>query len=1449
MKGRRLLTRLIGLLLCLPSVALAQDFTNQGKDFWLCFPSHVPNERDGVTYYARMSVFITADKNSSGSVSIPGVFYAAFTVTAGQVTEVDVPYHLAHINSSEAGTVIRKGIRVQTDPGKPSVVVYAHIYAGFRSAASLILPVKVLGKKYYSVNAPQVSVQGSKSQFVVMAVDTATTVQITPVRNGVKGTPYTVTLPLPGHLYEVQDDQDLSGSLIESVSPGPDGCKKIAVFSGSSAIHINGGFCSAGESYDPLFQQLYPVHAWGKQYGFIPFQNYTNGNLYRIIAAEDNTQVYLNNFPVALLNAGECYPDHAGFGVPETSAMLVTADKPISMVQYAQSSSCSGANPPAGTGYGDPDMVVLNPVEQQINDITIFSSQKENIFSDSRFINVLIKTAAAPSFTINGVAPATTWHALPGSAVFSYARIQLTGNDQAYTLRADSAFNVIAYGFGDFESYAYSAGTHVKDLYRTLTIENEFGQGETPVGCSGRSFRISVTWPYQPQTIRFRFYGLFPDVVVNNPVPAETFVMNGKTVYRYRLSDEFLINNTGIYPITVIAENSSGLECNAGMDEMDYELEIVNRPAADFTYTHSGCITDAVLFADASNSNGSIFTNWYWDFGDQQFADADSPMHIFSNADKYTIKHWAATNIGCGTDTAKQEIEITGVPVVTIVVSSPVCAGAPVAFSGEAQLNGYGAIAMYHWDFGDQQQTDTASGDPISHVYDETGIYTATLQVSTSSGCRSNGISLPVTVHAVPTASFNVPVFCLPEGSGRFENVSTIAGGVLDDLSAVWDFGDGQSSVEQNPLHRYTDTGPYVVKLQVTSEHGCSDDSSIIVTSVFPQVQPAFTVTPEICLGDLSHITVKTLSADYNGLQSIHWSIDQDGLYEDTVVNGQVNDVFLPAQFATPGAHSVLLYAITMNGCPTDTISAPVFVNELPAAEFEISSPRCEGQPVQFVDRSVAANGSIVHWLWDLGNGSQSTDTSPVAVYPVGQYNVSLVVATDKGCRSAAVIYPVIISPVPVADFDVPEVCVADPFVLFTNQSSIADGSTALLAHQWFFGDPHATPVNPDSAMTLHAQHSYTEPGNYAVQLQVTSSNGCRADTTKTLTVNGARVQAGFVLNEGTPVCSNKPVTLRNTSAVDAGQIIRIEIFWNYARDPLQKMVDEDPQVDEVYSYHYPVLPAPETYHIKYVVYSGIHCLHTIDTLITVHPAPVLIFGELSSICDNAAPVLLNAASEITGIEGTGKYSGTGVVPDGLFNPSVAAPGVHNINYTFTAENGCTATAVQTIRVLASPKVQAGPDRLIPEGSNVQLQGSATGEGLTYQWSPPVYIDSPSAIQPHVWPPATTTYRLTVISSNGCTARDETTITVINKINVPNAFTPNHDGRNDTWKIPYLSLFKNCTVQIFNRWGQRVFHSKGYTQPWDGTLNGNPLPAGTYTYFIDLKNGRPPVKGFVVLIR
>ncbi|NJO25654.1 MAG: hypothetical protein HC867_07685 [Bacteroidia bacterium] len=137
---RKLLLTAALLAVCFCTL-FAQDFSNKGKEFWLCFPSHTPSGN-----LASMALFITSDKNSSGTISVNG-FNTTFNVTANQVAgPINIPYSNAHINFAETGTVINKGINVKVNPGQPPVVVYAHIYAGFRSAASLILPVNVLGK-------------------------------------------------------------------------------------------------------------------------------------------------------------------------------------------------------------------------------------------------------------------------------------------------------------------------------------------------------------------------------------------------------------------------------------------------------------------------------------------------------------------------------------------------------------------------------------------------------------------------------------------------------------------------------------------------------------------------------------------------------------------------------------------------------------------------------------------------------------------------------------------------------------------------------------------------------------------------------------------------------------------------------------------------------------------------------------------------------------------------------------------------------------------------------------------------------------------------------------------------------------------------------------------------------------------------------------------------------
>jgi len=102
-----------------------------------------------------------------------------------------------------------------------------------------------------------------------------------------------------------------------------------------------------------------------------------------------------------------------------------------------------------------------------------------------------------------------------------------------------------------------------------------------------------------------------------------------------------------------------------------------------------------------------------------------------------------------------------------------------------------------------------------------------------------------------------------------------------------------------------------------------------------------------------------------------------------------------------------------------------------------------------------------------------------------------------------------------------------------------------------------------------------------------------------------------------------------------------------------------------------------------------------------------------------------------------------------------------------------------------------------------------------------------------------------VVNSNVITVA----VTVPEKIIVPNTFTPNADGYNDTWFIPGLLSYTNCTVNIYNRYGAIMYRSVGYQQPWDGTSNGKTVPAGAYYYVIDTKSSSGKLNGEVTVLR
>jgi gliding motility-associated-like protein len=376
--------------------------------------------------------------------------------------------------------------------------------------------------------------------------------------------------------------------------------------------------------------------------------------------------------------------------------------------------------------------------------------------------------------------------------------------------------------------------------------------------------------------------------------------------------------------------------------------------------------------------------------------------------------------------------------------------------------------------------------------------------------------------------------------------------------------------------------------------------------------------------------------------------------------------------------------------------------------------------------------------------------------------------------------------------------------------------------------------------------------GTYPVGLVVTSSAGCKDTIVKTFTVNGAIPVSSFEIATASPVCSNKDVSIRNTSTVDFGKITRLIINWDALGTPGQITVDEDPFPGKIYNYRYPDFGQPQTksYRITVRVYSGQSCFDETFRDLDINASPQVILDSLLPVCEEipAFPVFPKAR-ETAGLEGSFQFSGKGVTSNGFFSPGTAGSGIHIIRYTFTARSGCTSYMERPISVLPTPVIDAGPDRTVLEGSSIRLNATASGNQLSFAWTPVTALDDPSILKPMASPVADTRYLLSVISADGCRNADEMQVLVLLKPIIPNTFTPNGDGYNDQWVIQHLEKYPGAIVEVYSTKGQLLYRSVNYVKPWDGTYLGNPLPAGTYYYVIEPRNGRPSVAGYVTIIK
>lgn len=185
--------------------------------------------------------------------------------------------------------------------------------------------------------------------------------------------------------------------------------------------------------------------------------------------------------------------------------------------------------------------------------------------------------------------------------------------------------------------------------------------------------------------------------------------------------------------------------------------------------------------------------------------------------------------------------------------------------------------------------------------------------------------------------------------------------------------------------------------------------------------------------------------------------------------------------------------------------------------------------------------------------------------------------------------------------------------------------------------------------------------------------------------------------------------------------------------------------------------------------------------------------------------------------------------------------------YVFQVTGACVVTDTVFITIDALPIIDAGEDVEIFEDEEAIL--AATG-GSTYSWSPGETLNDSTVSSPIASPSITTTYYVTGTSSGGCVAIDSVTVIVLPQIKFPDGISPNGDGANDVWIIDFIEQYPDNVVEIYNRWGELLFHADGYEQNWDGTYNGKELPIGTYYYIIDLKDESiEPFTGPITILR
>lgn len=500
-------------------------------------------------------------------------------------------------------------------------------------------------------------------------------------------------------------------------------------------------------------------------------------------------------------------------------------------------------------------------------------------------------------------------------------------------------------------------------------------------------------------------------------------------------------------------------------DTASYKITVYPEVVADFTATPiEGCTPLASQFTNQSNGGAS----YIWNFGDGNQAYNPNPSHNFVNLSdtirNYTVSMVAQSGFGC-TDTSTMKVTVHPNPQISFAV-----AGIEGCFPADFTFGNYSyGASSFVWNYGDgNSSTNTDSLHTHTYVNPGTELetYTVTLQGTSDYGCTSTDMK---EVEVIPEIIANIsPVTggCSPY-TAHFEN-NTIGG-----FTYYWEFGDGSSSQEANPIYTYTNVNAedstYTVRFIASSLWGCGDTLEFDVP-VVGQPNASFVAAPNMQTFPASTVDVANVSSA-NSTAQYTW-IWGDGNSE-TSTNPHDPDSHT---YDTWGEY--LIQLVVGNAICNDTASQNIVIKPpIPIADFEGEGTGCMPLVVSFQNTSTYG----VEYLWDFGDGTNSNEENPThTYYQAGTYNVMLTVKGPGGDQDIKIKTGIVtVHPRAKAYFTInPPVITVPDQVFFMNMSTNAT------IFNWDFGDGNtSTEFSP--------YHFYESTGWHPVTLIANNEFDC----------------------------------------------------------------------------------------------------------------------------------------------------------------------------------------------------------------------------------------------------------------------------------------------------------------------------------------------------------------------